>query len=203
MRVKTEDKREAILRAAIEMFREVGYERATMGAISTRAAVSKPTLYGYFKSKEELFAIAMVAALEEQAEELNLIKQLDPTEPDIGLVLRRFSEVYLGLMTSSDTIAMVRAAIAEGANSQLGSLLYERGAEHAWDQIAQYLVELQTRELLRKQPPRVIAAHLKGLLEGGVIEPLLYGAEPWFTPREAVEAAIDTFLRAYAVNTCS
>jgi AcrR family transcriptional regulator len=198
--VRTEDRRDAILRAAIEMFREVGYERATMSAISERAPVSKPTLYGYFKSKDELFAAAMIAALEEQGEDLALIEQLDLAEPDIGLVLRRFGEAYFTLVTSSDAIAIMRVAIAEGANSKLGSLLYERGAEHAWGQITEYLVELQARGILREQQPRIIAAHLKSLLEGGVLEPLLYGAKPWFDRTEAIEAAVDTFLRAYTVN---
>ncbi|OYW88264.1 MAG: TetR family transcriptional regulator, partial [Sphingobium sp. 32-64-5] len=54
MRVRTDDRRQAILDVATEMFREVGYARASMAAISARIGGSKGTLYGYFKSKEEL-----------------------------------------------------------------------------------------------------------------------------------------------------
>lgn len=38
-------RREAILRAAIELIAEVGYDRMTVEAIATRAGVSKPTIY--------------------------------------------------------------------------------------------------------------------------------------------------------------
>ena len=44
MRVKTDDRRAAILEAAVEVFREVGYERASMAAISARVGGSKATL---------------------------------------------------------------------------------------------------------------------------------------------------------------
>jgi AcrR family transcriptional regulator len=38
-------RREAILRAAVELVAEVGYDRMTVEAIATRAGVSKPTIY--------------------------------------------------------------------------------------------------------------------------------------------------------------
>ena len=62
MRVKTDDKRRAILAAALELFREIGYERASMSKISEKIGGSKSTLYNYFKSKEELFSAAMIDA---------------------------------------------------------------------------------------------------------------------------------------------
>lgn len=46
--------RAAILQAAIELLRDVGYERATMRAIAERAGVSTGNAYYYFGSKEEL-----------------------------------------------------------------------------------------------------------------------------------------------------
>jgi hypothetical protein len=46
-----------------------------------------------------------------------------------------------------------------------------------------------------------LAAHLKGLLESGVVEPLLFGADPWFTPKDAAATAVDAFLRLYGAGT--
>ena len=66
MRVKTEGRRQVIIDAALEVFKEVGYERASMAEISARAGGSKATLYNYFKSKEELFSAAMLEAVVEQ-----------------------------------------------------------------------------------------------------------------------------------------
>ena len=131
MRVKTDDRRKAILDVAIEVFRDVGYARASMAMISARIGGSKGTLYGYFKSKEALFAAAMMAVMEEQADEI--MGLLDLSEPDVSLALRRFGEALLALLTSADTLAIMRAAIAEGASSTLGATLYEMGAGRAWE----------------------------------------------------------------------
>lgn len=46
--------REAIVTAALELFRESGYERTTMRAVAARAGVSVGNAYYYFSSKEEL-----------------------------------------------------------------------------------------------------------------------------------------------------
>ena len=62
MRVRTEDRRQAIVSVALETFREVGFERTSMAMIARKLGGSKGTLDGYFQSKEELFETAMKAA---------------------------------------------------------------------------------------------------------------------------------------------
>jgi len=44
-----------IFDAAIDVFSEFGFEKATMDEIASRAKVAKGTVYYHFKSKEELF----------------------------------------------------------------------------------------------------------------------------------------------------
>ena len=85
MRVKTDERRNAIIQAATEVFAKVGYERASMAMIADRAGSSKTTLYGYFPSKEELFWGAMTGAMPEQGE-----KTLQLIDPPI-LMSRRYS----------------------------------------------------------------------------------------------------------------
>lgn len=194
MRVKTDARREAILKIATELFREVGYERASMATISARVGGSKATLYNYFRSKEELFAAAMVEAIEDQGQDL--IDLLDASDDDIGAVLRRFGDRFVRLMTAPDTLAIKRTAVAEGANSKLGASLYELGPKRAWNEIAGYIRALQERGKIRPGDPHVIAGHLRGMLEAG-FEPLLWGAAAELEPASAVPAAIDAFLRAY------
>jgi AcrR family transcriptional regulator len=46
--------REAIVAAALELFRQNGFERTTMRAVAERAGVSVGNAYYYFSSKEEL-----------------------------------------------------------------------------------------------------------------------------------------------------
>ncbi|HEX9033810.1 MAG TPA: TetR family transcriptional regulator [Streptosporangiaceae bacterium] len=51
---RAEQTRAAITEAALALFREHGYEAATMRAIAQRAGVSTGNAYYYFRSKEEL-----------------------------------------------------------------------------------------------------------------------------------------------------
>ena len=53
-RVRTEEKRDEIVRIAAELFEKHGYDRCSMAALSERLGGSKATLYGYFPSKEDL-----------------------------------------------------------------------------------------------------------------------------------------------------
>jgi AcrR family transcriptional regulator len=49
-----EDKQRFILESAAAVFAEMGMEKASMAQIATRAKVSKPNLYHYYRSKEAL-----------------------------------------------------------------------------------------------------------------------------------------------------
>lgn len=198
MRVKSDDRRQAILDVATALFREVGYERASMATISARVGGSKATLYNYFKSKEELFATAMMEAVEARGQEV--IDQLDPAAGDLRAMLLRFGEAYLGLVTATDALAITRAAVAEGTHSELGPLLYQRGPQRGLREMAAFLHKMQARGEIRMAPVEIVAAHLKGLLEAGMIEPLLYGAPAEFDRKPAVAAAVDAFLCAYGVR---
>jgi AcrR family transcriptional regulator len=47
-------KREAVLRTAVQLFLEQGYHRATLNEVAERLNITKPALYNYFRSKEEI-----------------------------------------------------------------------------------------------------------------------------------------------------
>ena len=199
MRLKTEARRQAILQIATELFREVGYERATMAEISARLGGSKATLYSYFSSKEELFADAMMEAMEEQG--LNVMRLLATDEGDLRAILQQFGDAYLEFVTASSAMEIMRIAVAEGAHSQLGAKLYRLGPKRGWLEISAGVRQLQDRGLLKPGDPGYLAAHLKGMLETGIVEPILYGARAEFSKKEAVAKAVDAFLRAYGANT--
>ena len=53
--------RRRILVAALSVFAAEGYSGTSMDAIAAKASVSKPTLYQYFGTKEQLFTEIMLA----------------------------------------------------------------------------------------------------------------------------------------------
>ena len=197
MRVKTDARRQAILDAAAEVFRETGFERATMSAISDRVGGSKATLYGYFGSKEELFLAVLFSAVDEEAETVFGALTLGA---NVRRALERFGSLYLKLRVSPEVIAIQRMIVAEGGRSDLGCKLYERGPKKCWREIAEALEGLMDAGTLRRADPDTAAHQLKALLECGVVDRALLGVEPnpsAETIDRAAKEAVDLFLRAY------
>ena len=198
MRVKTEDNRLAIVEVAVQVFREVGYERATMAMISRRLGGSKGTLYGYFKSKEELFETAMKAAAEGPGDQIMGI--LEKRTGTVRSVLEKFSLAYLNFILGEEVLAITRTAIADGAGSSLGPHLFEQGPGRAIAKLTRYFEKEIAAGRIRSASAITAAIHLKGLIEAGFLEEALYGAKPAMEKRRAVSKAIDAFLCAYGTE---
>src|SRR6266536_3475227 len=54
-RLPPDERRSEIFRAALAVFSELGYDRATLNDVVERVGVSKGCLYHHFESKEQLF----------------------------------------------------------------------------------------------------------------------------------------------------
>ena len=59
-----DDKKERVMRAAIEEFQAHGFEKAKIEAIAQNAGVAKGSIYQYFDDKKELFLYSVTWALE-------------------------------------------------------------------------------------------------------------------------------------------
>ena len=49
-----DEKREAVLRTALQSFLEQGYHRATLNDVAERLNITKPALYNYFSGKDDI-----------------------------------------------------------------------------------------------------------------------------------------------------
>lgn len=98
------DKREAILRAAIQVFARGGYFNSKVADIARAAGVADGTVYLYFKSKEEIlrsiFERNTSEAIAEGREELSKIA--DPRDK-----LRRIARHHLERLGSDRDLAVV------------------------------------------------------------------------------------------------
>lgn len=193
VRVRTEDRRQAIIEVALDVFREVGFERASMATISRRLGGSKGTLYGYFKSKEDLFETAMKAASEGPGDQI--MSLLDPAADDLTDVLTRFAQAYLAFIVGEEVLAITRTAIHEGSGSALGAHLFEQGPGRALAKMERFFDRMIARDKVRPCSPMLASLHFKGLIEAGFLEEALFGAP--VQKDEMIREAVDAFLRAY------
>src|ERR1700679_1983442 len=88
---KRDQRREAIMAVAREVFFEVGYAAASMSMIAARLGGSKGTLYNYFKNKEELFEAQVRDVCGHAADRITEAT----TEEDAAEALQAFGEKYL------------------------------------------------------------------------------------------------------------
>ena len=49
-----DEKRDAVLRTAVQLFLEQGYHRATLNEVAERLNITKPALYNYFRGKQDI-----------------------------------------------------------------------------------------------------------------------------------------------------
>src|SRR5579863_451560 len=198
MKTKTEAKRQAIIKAAAEVFREVGFDRASMSDIRERIGGSKATLYNYFPSKEKLFFEVMHQAKEAELEAIT--GDLDADTDDLKRELVHFGQQFMTVLYSPDAIAVRRLAIAESRHSDIGRLSFEQAVAPIEKQVTEFLRKVMKRGALRTADPKTAAMHLLSLLESEFLQRVLLGVIETVKPESlsgAVRRAVDVFLFGY------
>ena len=119
--VRGEKLSEHILWIAKNVFLEVGFERASMDVIASRAKTSKRTLYAHFENKEKLYlaVIDLVRGLV-----VSKLKRPGDYPGDATEALVMFCGRFLEILLYARTIQMCRLSIAEAARFPQGSALY-------------------------------------------------------------------------------
>jgi AcrR family transcriptional regulator len=198
VRVKSDARRAAIAAAAWQVFRESGYERATMSEINARAGGSKATIYNYFASKDELFVAALEYGLQESTQ--GPFKQLASSGP-LPERLVRFARAYMASRLQPDMIAIDRILVAEAGRSNVFEAVREKSYLKR-RMIADLLEPEMAEGHLRDADPIRAAIHLLALIEANVLDRHLHG-DMTLTPEEIdeqIHLGVDTFLRAYAAQ---
>ncbi len=100
-------KQQRILAAALKVFAEAGYSAASMDAIALEAEVSKPTLYMYFGSKEQLFEAMMVAQRDV------MLEPFEHPSGDMAQDLLDFAWHYADVVMKPELLSLARLIIGE------------------------------------------------------------------------------------------
>jgi len=97
-------KRDAILRAAIDVFAERGYFNAQVADVARAAGVAAGTVYLYFHSKDDLLVSIFERTVKERLEDgrAAVANLSDPAER-----LRRFAQLHLGMLGRDRNLAIV------------------------------------------------------------------------------------------------
>ncbi|SHJ09811.1 TetR/AcrR family transcriptional regulator [Desulfosporosinus lacus] len=127
-----DDKKERVMRAAIEEFQAHGFEKSKIEVIAHNAGVAKGSIYQYFDDKKELFLYSVTWALEyfmKVIDRQTPLKDMDVYEYFLSGSRERFELLKrepLLVEFSMDVASGKYASLAKEANSEL----YRIGEEY-------------------------------------------------------------------------
>ncbi len=200
MRKKTEKKRKEIIKAATEIFKEYGFERASMSKICSRFGGSKTTLYNYFSSKEELFVEIIAIANEDETNFVHKPINNNKKIENLHSELLEFGKRFLKFVYSPKLKKIRRLTINQSEITDLGKITYKNRILKSHEILSNYLNKAIEVKKIKKTDTNIAAKHLYGLLESEVMYQFLYQIEIEFTNEQMEEMAlraVDVFISAY------
>lgn len=174
---KKQEKESAIIDAAENVFKAVGFKNAKMDDIAEAAGITKVTLYSYFQSKENLYMSITFRALNSMIEDFNTVVAQSHGKPKIEVVLGILeafmdfcSQNYLYSEALLDYFVMNRSSNSGKDTSKLTEAVLQ----------SVYYQRVQAKQNL---PFKILANEVaEGQKEGSIkmtIDPMLYTLHAW------------------------
>jgi AcrR family transcriptional regulator len=173
----SEERKNEILDAALEVFSELGLQEASVDDVVERAGLSKGTLYWYFKSKDRLIGALMKRFF---AQELGKIRELQKGRGSVRERLLRYSrevENVVKRMPRALTLEFYAVAVRQKSVRKFLGELYVTYC----NELAELLREGMDRGEFVWMDTSQMSAAITGLCEGLI---LLWALEPNAFPFE-------------------
>ncbi len=196
-------RRNAFVAAARELFFANGYAGTTMSSIASKVGGSKTTLWTYFPSKEELFTAVVDDIVRQYGHALTIDLPIDEPVTD---VLRRFGSVLMTKLTATPLLSLFRLVVGEAERfPHLAETFYDRGPRRGKARAADWIAEKMVRGEIRIGDPMRAVQQFAGLCQSGLYQFAILGmaeARDLSRLQEEVDAAVDTFYRAWGLDPC-
>lgn len=193
----TDQKHDAILKAAIAEFRDNGFQCTSMDRIAARAEVSKRTVYNHFPSKDELFAEIMLELWQTSMARIDLPYRADrPLREQLEALLWQ----KMRLLHDDNFLGLVRVAIAEMMHSPQRAGAMVARLDEKEEGVSRWIREAAAAGRLATDDPAFAALQLQGMLKGFAFWPqLALGQAPLdeTMQRRVVEECVAMFLSRY------
>ena len=168
----TAQRREQILKAALEIFSQKGYAAATIPEIAGAAGVAAGTIYLYYASKRELF-VAVIKGFVITTPLLKLINKIP--QGDISAVLKSIIKDRLDLI-KNPTFARLPALMGDVQRDPELKALWLKDFLHPFlGQIAPGYSLMATMGKFRRYDPEVAVRMVGGLIIGFLMLKVIEG----------------------------
>lgn len=190
---RSEGRREAIFRAALEVFSRRGFHQASLDEIARAAGVGKGTIYLYVPDKEGLLHEAIRHSLIVHDNEVheNVGKKDRALEKLYVLVYLEY-EFLLSNVQLAKVLFAERTALGLSDDFQAAMSAYRRRRKELV--VAIMKEGQQNKELRHDVTAETLALVFTGM-NGGAVFDILFDNGPRLDPEEAAKVYLDLFLR--------
>ncbi|MEV4282052.1 TetR/AcrR family transcriptional regulator [Actinoplanes xinjiangensis] len=190
-----EEKRALIVRAATELFLELGYDRASLARVADSAGVSKATLFKQFPTKAALFdAIVLDSWAENDVTDV-------PPPGDLTAGLTVLGRRYAALLSQPEMTDLFRIVIAELPRfPELARTHFSQGKLPYFASVRTYLVAERDAGAADIADPEMAATQFLGMISNHLFWPRLLLPDWTVTPARTtavVEEAVRTMVARY------
>ena len=192
------NKKNRALDAALKVFSQYGFETTTMEAIATEANLTKPTLYEYFGSKEELFKAMMLAPRD------LMMLAFDEDDDDYVSQLWAFAWTYVDTVMKPEFLSLARLIIGDAKRFvEIGRAYQDSGPDRVLEGLTKYMARQGTKKRLKIEDPELAAEDFWGLILSAPRNKALH--IPDYAPSidmlaRYVHNGMKVFFRAYSVD---
>ena len=192
------NKKNRALDAALKVFSQYGFETTTMEAIATEANLTKPTLYEYFGSKEELFKAMMLAPRD------LMMLAFDEDDDDHVSQLWAFAWTYVDTVMKPEFLSLARLIIGDAKRFvEIGHAYQSSGPDRVLEGLTKYMERQGAQKRLKIEDPELAAEEFWGLILSAPRNKAFH--IPDYAPsidmlERYVHNGMKVFLRAYSVD---
>lgn len=156
-RMAGQERREAIIEAAKELFSQRGFRGTTTRELAAAVGVTEPVLYQHFETKQELYS----AIIDQKSQEMDLkfaglVREAIQANDDRAFLLTLATVVWRWYSEDPAYVRLLLYSALEG--HELATLCYERQAVRAYHEVAEHLRRRMEAGALRSDIDPAVAA---------------------------------------------
>ncbi|MCK4236877.1 MAG: TetR/AcrR family transcriptional regulator [Candidatus Krumholzibacteria bacterium] len=193
-RMKGDERRQEIIRAAMDVFARNGFGGSTTRKIAERAGISEATIYSHFKNKEELYSAIIDEKLQESEPlyyPLEAMKNKDDHRV-FAKIVSNFMHCY-----NEDTTFLRLLLFSALEGHELAGMFVAGPMRRFYEFVALYIRERTDEGAYNRVNPEIASRCLVGMVNYFILLREIYGDETLqsIELKEAIESMVNIFCR--------
>lgn len=162
-RLAAEDRREQIVRAAIELFAQRGFNGTTTREIAQAVGVNEALIFRYFQTKQDLYAAIIEYKMKECRSSLQeMLRDAWGRRDDRAFFTRLAEEMLRMYREDPSFMRLMLFSALEG--HELSRMVYETHAREMFEELTAYIARRARERAFRSVDPRVAARAFLGMI---------------------------------------